>query len=67
MTIYTIRSLHSFGTWVRYDSKYNGSGEGTIVGIVLNDDASIYYYIESPLGEVNGGILPDDIVDCRKD
>ena len=62
MTIYTIRSKYSFGTQVSFDSKFNGSGEGVIVGIALNDDSSIYYYIQLRSGDVVGGIVPEDII-----
>ncbi len=62
MTIYTIQSDYSFGTRVKFDSKLNGSGEGIIIGIVLNDDMSIYYYIQLSSGNIAGGILPLDIL-----
>ena len=61
MTIYTIKSEYSFGSQVKFVSKWNGSGEGVIIGIALNDDSSIYYIIQLHSGDVVGGILPDDI------
>jgi hypothetical protein len=63
MTTYTINSDYSFGTRVKFASKFNGFGEGLIIGIALNDDSSIYYFIQLSSGDVVGGILPDDIQD----
>ena len=62
MTMYTIESKYSFGTQVKFASKWNGTGEGVIIGIAINDDLSIYYFIQLASGDVVGGILPDDIL-----
>jgi hypothetical protein len=65
MYSYTIRSRYKMGSWVRYESKLNGSGSGTIVGIAYNDDESIYYFVDNGSGYVMGGIDPDDILEAN--
>jgi hypothetical protein len=67
MYTYTIRSKYKMGAWVTYSSKYNGSGEGKIVGIAYNDDESIYYMIEGDGLYTTGGITPDDVVSVLSD
>jgi hypothetical protein len=68
MHVHTVRTKYTFGDRVRYASRHNGSGTGTIIGIVFHETPDYYYYIEiDGSREIAGGIMDDDITPLPDD
>ena len=63
MHTHTIRTKFTFGDRVRFDTKMNGSGIGTVLEIVFGSDGIMYYMIEIDRDscDIQGGILEDEM------